>query len=146
MAHPYGLLNAIVGYQNLPPSGVKADGTGVKSILIDPDDGDMDDTTLDLAIAATSGIVGDRALNYASVHVAAGAIGTGDCTLVLGDGDFVGQVLEIVADDTITANDVVITITNYVGAGGTWTLDAAGDGILVVWNGTQWHILQATGA
>lgn len=148
MSKNYSLLNAVVGYQNLPPTGVKADATGIRSILIDPDNSadPMDNTTLDLAIATTSGITGDRALNYGSIHIAAGEIATGNCTLTLGDGDFVGQVIEIVVDGTITTSDLVITISSYVGSGGTWTLDAAGDGILVVWNGTQWHILQATGA
>lgn len=140
MASGYSLLNARVAHQNLPPTGVRVKGTGLKSILVAA--ATCSGTTLDLAVAATSGITGDRALNYASVHIAAGVC-TGDCTLILGDGDYVGHTIEITADGTITSDNLVITVTNFVGAGGTITIDAAGEGILAIWNGTQWQLLQA---
>lgn len=141
MGKNYSVLNSRVGYSNLAPTGVKTAAIGHSKITVAA--ADCSNTTLDLAVAATSGITGDRVLNYASVHIAAGTIATGNCTLTLGDGDYVGQVIEIVCDGTMVTSDVVITITNYVGAGGTITMDAAGEGLLAVWNGSQWIILEA---
>lgn len=138
----YSLLNARVGYQNAAATGVKTEGTGMKTITVAA--ADCSNTTLDLAIAATSGITGDRALNYDSVHIAAGTIATGNCTLTLGDGDYVGQVIEIVCDGTMVTSDVVITITNMIGTTNTITMDAKGEGLLAVWNGACWHVLSGS--
>jgi len=142
MSQNYNLLNARVGYQNVPVTGVKAEGTGIPTITVAA--ADCSNTTLDLAIAATSGITGDKALNYGSVHIAAGTIATGNCTLTLGDGLYVGQVLEIVCDGTMVTSDVVITITSMIGTTNTITMDALGEGLLAVWNGAAWHVLSGS--
>ena len=142
MAQNYSLLNARVGYQNVTPTGVKAETIGIPSITVAA--ADCSNTTLDLAIAATSGVTGDKALNYGSVHIAAGTIATGDCTLTLGDGLYAGQVLEIVADGTMVTSDIVITITSMIGTTNTITMDALGEGLLCVWNGAAWHVLSGS--
>jgi len=142
MSQGYGAFNGRVGYQNMPPTGVKTRGTGMPTIPIDPDGNAMDDTTLDLAVAATSGITGDLALNYSCVRVAAGDIGTGNCTHTLGDGQWVGQVWEIRLDGAITSYSIVVTITNVIGGQDVFILNSVNDGLLVRWNGAAWQVLE----
>lgn len=141
MGNDYGAFNERVGYQNVPATGVKTAGTGIPTIALDPDDGDMDNTTLDLAIAATSEITGDQALNYGTVEIAAGAIGTGNCILTLGSGLWIGQVLEFKIAGAVTGFDLVVTITSVIGGQNVFNMDSASDGLLVRWNGVAWQVI-----
>lgn len=141
MSNDYGAFNERVGYQNLPATGVKTAATGIPTIILDPDDGNMDNTTLDLAIAATSGITGDKALNYGTVQISAGAISTGNCTLTLGDGLRVGQVVEFKIAGAVTGYFLVITITNVVDGQSVFNLNSINDTLLVRWNGSAWQVI-----
>lgn len=135
----YGPLNERVGYQNVDPTGVKTAGTGIPTITITA--ASLSDTTVDLAIAAASGITGDKALNYGTVEIAAGAIATGNGTLTLGDGLVIGQVLEFKIAGALTGYFVVVTITSTVGAKTVFSMNSASDGLLVRWNGVAWQVL-----
>ena len=141
MPKNFGAFNERVGYQNVSATGVKTEGTGIPTLLIDPDNDAMDNTTLDLAVAATSGITGDLALNYGTIRIAAGDIATGNCTHTLGDGFWPGQVWEIRLDGAITTSMVVVTITSVIGGQNVFNLDSASDGLLVRWNGVAWQVI-----
>lgn len=135
------VLTQLFGYSNLPPSGTLAAAEGLTKITIDPDGGDMDNTTLDLAVAATSVRTGDVALNYDLVRIAAGAIGTGACTLTLGDGLRMGQIWAIEFVGAVTGYAVVITITNVIGGQTVFNLDSKNEALIVRWNGYAWEVL-----
>ncbi len=135
------VLTQLYGYMNLPPNITLAAAEGLTKIVMDPDDGDMDNTTLDLAIAATSVRTGDKALNYDLVRIAAGAIGTGACTLTLGDGLRVGQIWAIEFIGAVTGYAVVITITNVVGGQDVFNLNSKNEALIVRWNGYAWEVL-----
>lgn len=135
------VLTQLFGYHNLPPSGTLAAAEGLTKIVIDPDDSDMDNTTLDLAVAATSVRTGDVALNYDLVRIAAGAIGTGNCTLTLGNGLRVGQIWALEMVGAVTGYQVVITITNVVGGQDVFNLNSKNEALIVRWNGYAWEVL-----
>ena len=144
MAHGYGAFNERVGYQNVAATGVKTETEGLPKIQVAAASGS--NTTLDLAVAATSGITGDLALNYASVRITAGTIATGNCTHTLGDGQWVGQVWELRCDGSMVTSNIVVTITNVIGAQAVFVLNRAGDGLLVRWNGNAWQVLSGQNA
>jgi len=144
MAHGYGAFNERVGYQNIDPTGVKTKGDGMPFLQVPAANGS--NTTLDLAVAATSGITGDLALNYSSVRITAGTIATGDCTHTLGDGQWVGQVWELRCDGSMVTSNIVVTITNVIGGQSVFVLNRAGDGLLVRWNGNAWQVLSGQSA
>ncbi len=135
------VLTQLCGYMNLPPSGPLVSAEGLTRIVMDPDDGNMDNTTLDLAVAATSAQTGDVALNYDLVRIAAGAIGTGACTLTLGDGLRKGQIWAIEFVGAVTGYAVVITITNVVGGQTVFNLNSKYEALVVRWNGYAWEVL-----
>jgi hypothetical protein len=135
------VLTQLCGYHNLPASGTLIAADGMTKVVIDPDDGDMDNTTLDLAVAATSARTGDVALNYDLVRIAAGAIGTGACTHTLGDGQRIGQIWAVELVGAVTGYAVVITITNVIGGQTVFNLNSKNEGLIVRWNGYAWEVL-----
>ncbi len=135
------VLTQLFGYSNLPPSDTLVVADGLTKIVIDPDDDDMDNTTLDLAIAATSGRTGDVALNYDLVRIAAGEIATGNCTLTLGNGLRMGQIWALELVGATTTSQIVITITNVVGGQGVFNLNSKNEALVVRWNGYAWEVL-----
>jgi hypothetical protein len=135
------VLTQLFGYSNLPPSDTLAVADGLTKIDIDPDDDDMDNTTLDLAVAATSGRTGDVALNYDLVRIAAGDIATGNCTLTLGNGLRMGQIWALELAGAITTSQIVITITNVVGGQTVFNLNSKNKALIVRWNGYAWEVL-----
>jgi hypothetical protein len=135
------VFTQLFGYSNLPPSDTLVTPEGLTKITIDPDDDDMDNTTLDLAVAATSLRTGDVALNYDLVRIAAGDIATGNCTLTLGDGQRVGQIWALELVGAITTSIIVITITNVIGGQTVFNLDSKYEALIVRWNGYAWEVL-----
>ena len=143
------LVKGGIGYNNSPvgtafTSPIQQEG--VRTIVLDPDhaDGYMDNTTLDLAVAAVSGITGDKAINYDRVVVLSGTIATGNTTLTIGDGNYVGQVWELALAGAMTTSDIVLTVTSVMGGSGTITCDAATEGAILRWNGYCWNIIDAS--
>jgi len=139
MPNDYGAFNERGGYQNLPPTGVKTEGTGIPTVALTA--ASLSNTTVDLAIAAASGITGDKALNYGTVEIAAGAIATGNGTLTLGSGLWPGQVLEFKIAGALTGYYVVVTITSVIGGQNVFNMNSASDGLLVRWNGVAWQVI-----
>ena len=135
------VLTQLFGYSNLPPSGTLAAAEGLTKITIDPDDDDMDNTTLDLAVAATSERTGDVALNYDLVRIAAGDIATGNCTLTLGNGLRIGQIWALELVGAVTTKQIVITITNVIGGQTVFNLNSKNEALIVRWNGYAWEVL-----
>lgn len=92
------------------------------------------------AVAATSGAVVVPITNLFSSYTtnAAGAIAA-----TLADG-VAGQ-MKIIKLTTKDTNDMVITPANLSG-GTTVTLDATGDTVILVFSGTEWHVVYTNGA
>lgn len=132
-----------VAYANLPAAATtETPGRGLSTITIPA--ATCSNTTLDLAVAAVSGRTGDVALNYDRVVITAGTIATGNCTLTLGDGHYLGQIFEIVLTGAMVTSDVVVSITKCVDdAKDEITMDSGEECLIVRWNGYAWNVLSA---
>jgi len=92
------------------------------------------------AVAATSGAVVIPITNLFSSYT---TNATANIAATLADG-VAGQ-MKIIKLTTKDTNDMVITPANLSG-GSTVTLDATGDSVILIFSGTEWHIIYTNGA
>jgi hypothetical protein len=84
-------------------------------------------------------------ITHGTVYFPVTTIGTGDATLTIADGTFVGQRRVFICEGTMTTNNIVLTVTTHaliaavaVAGYDVITMDAAGEGWQGVWTPTGW--------
>jgi len=93
----------------------------------------------DTVVAATSGITGDKVINYERIQIAAGTIATANATYTLGSGTYIGQIMEFVALGTLVTNNAVVTVTDCADDGyDVFTMANSSDSIRYTWTGVVW--------